>query len=104
MVRVEYLRLDSLFVKPYDVVSGAEMPTAFIYKRPSLVVIWKKLDRCWEKKKVFSIFDFQTYFFLNEDNKTYLPYIKKRVYVNGVLKTEYWLDPIYQTVLKTISF
>ena len=50
------------------------MPTLYIYKKPERIVLYKKLDRCWEKKMVYTTLDIQTHFIVNQKEKTILPY------------------------------
>lgn len=53
-----------------------------------------KRDRCWEPKRKYSILDKQTYFILDVDNRTRVPYNIISYYENNVLKSVKWVDPI----------
>ena len=100
----EYHRLDTLKVKPYATVSGGEMPTAYIYKDPSNIIIWKKIDRCWEKKAFFTVTYSQTHFITNKSNRTIIPYNLRFTYTNGKLSKEDWIDPVDYHLIKSFSY
>ena len=97
-IATQFHRLDSLKVRPYGQVVGAEMPTLYIYKKPERIVLYKKLDRCWEKKMVYTTLDIQTHFIVNQKEKTILPYNIIRYYQvqegpDKLTKME-WVDPV----------
>ena len=52
-ITFQFRRLDSIKIMPYAKVEGSEMPVIFIYAKPTRVVLYKKLDRCWEKKILY---------------------------------------------------
>ena len=108
-ITTQFHRLDSLKVRPYGQVVGAEMPTLYIYKKPERVVVYQKLDRCWEKKRVYSTLDIQTHFIVNQQDKTIIPYNILRYYQekegpDKLTKIE-WIDPVDKNkIIKYFSY
>ena len=85
-------RLNNLKVKPYGVVSGAELPTVYIYRKPHIRVLLKK-------RMSYTTLDTQTYFILDNLGKTKRPYNIRRFYENDKYVKEEWVDPISDTVI-----
>jgi len=97
-------RLDSLKVIPYGKVVGAEMPTIYIYKKPSVVVIYKLLEKCWIKEVWYTTIDRQTRFITDEKGRTRIPYNIVRYYKSNVLKKIEWVSPVDEKiVIKTFG-
>ena len=104
MITYQFRRLDTLRVKPCAQVVGAELPTLYLYAKPSHVIIYKNLDRCWEKKMKYTTLDIVTHFICDELKKTRVPYNILRYYENNKLVQMDWIDPISQTLIRTFSF
>jgi len=103
-IAYQFNRLDTLRVLPPYRVEGAEMPVLFIYAKPSRVVLYRKLDRCWEKKMRYSTLDVQTHFIINDKDKTIIPYNIRRFYVENKLTKTEWVDPVNTNqIIRTFS-
>lgn len=102
-IAYQFKRLDTLNVKPYATVVGAEMPVLYLYRKPTRVVIYQKLDRCWEKKRVYTTLDRVTHFIVDSKGMTKIPYNILRYYENDRLVKIEWTDPITQSVIKTFK-
>jgi hypothetical protein len=104
-ITYQFKRLDTLRIIPYAKVVGAEMPVVYIYRKPSITVIYKKLDKCWLPKQVFRIIDIQTHFIIDERGKTRIPYNIIWYYESSKLKKIEWVDPIDEKrIIQSKSF
>lgn len=103
MIAYQFRRLDTLRVKPCAQVVGAEMPTLYLYAKPSHVVIYKKLDRCWEKKMKYTTLEDITHFICDTEGKTRVPYNILRHYENNKLIRMDWIDPVDKRLIRTFN-
>ena len=90
---MQYKRLDSIKVQPCGIMQGAELPNVYVYCKPSVVIIYKKLKR-------FTVVDPTIRFFMSKDGKTKTSYITKLYYVefdkvHQRIDSVEKLDPIY---------
>mgnify|MGYP003351979024 CR=1 FL=1 len=105
---LQFTRLDTIKITPFAKVVGSEMPDVYIYRKPTRVVLYKKLDKCWEKKMLYTTLDMQTHFIVNNMYKTCIPYNIRRHYQvkdnsSILIKTE-WVDPTDQNkIIKTVT-
>jgi hypothetical protein len=103
-ITLQFFRLDTIKTIPYAKVVGAEMPVVYIYRKPSLEVVYKKLDRCWEAKRKYSIRDLTTYFIKKDIGLTVTPYNIIRYYENDKCVRTDWVNPMNkEIVLKTFG-
>ena len=98
-------KLKQLKIKPFAKVVGAEMPTVYIYKKPDIRVIYGKPERCWIKKRRYTILDNVTYFITDEKGFTRIPYNILRYYEEDKLVKTQWVDTqninkVYKTFVK----
>jgi hypothetical protein len=69
----QYKRLDSIRIQPWGVMQGGELPNVYIYRKPIIVVIHKKIKR-------FTMIDYTVQFERKGDGKTVESYIRKYYY------------------------
>lgn len=72
-LETQYRRLDSIKVQPWGIMEGAELPNVYVYRKPSLTVIYKKVKR-------FTVVDYTIQFFQKDNGKTRVSYIRKFYY------------------------
>ena len=72
-LETQYRRLDSIKVQPWGIMEGAELPNVYVYRKPSLTVIFKKIKR-------FTVIDYTIQFFQKDNGKTRVSYIRKFYY------------------------
>ena len=103
-ITLQFFRLDTIKTIPYAKVVGAEMPVVYIYQKPSRIVLYKKLEKCWLPKHKYTTIDIQTHFITNQSGKTIIPYNLIRYYENNKLKKIEWVDPMdREKIIKTFA-
>jgi len=93
-ITLQFIRLDTIKIIPYARVEGSEMPVVYIYRKPTRVVLYKKLDKCWLPKHIYRTIDTQTHFILNNKDRTITPYNIINYYEGNILKKIEWVDPL----------
>ena len=73
-VEAQYKRLDAIKVKPSGVIQGAELPHVYVYPKPAITVIYRKIKR-------YTVIDPSIKFLKREDGKTKVAYILKYNYI-----------------------
>lgn len=73
-VEAQYKRLNDIKVQPCGKMQGAELPSIYVYCKPTMVVAYKKMKR-------FTVIDPKVRFFYGADGKTKTSYITKLYYV-----------------------
>lgn len=69
----QYKRLDSIRIQPWGVMQGGELPNVFIYRKPLVTIVHKRIKR-------FTMIDYTVQFDKKDDGKTQVSYIRKYHY------------------------
>ena len=101
----EIARLDLLTVLPYGIVSGAEMPDIYIYRKPCNIVLYRALNAPFNKSRCYTTIDKQTYFILDSKGMSRIPYNILRTYngLNRLIQVDFVSPTDRTSIIQTIK-
>ncbi len=89
----QYKRLNDIKVQPCGIMTGAELPTVYVYAKPQTPVVFKVVKR-------FTVVGRTIKFRISDGGKTKTPYIEKVYYIEDARKHQIIdsiekLDPVF---------